>query len=98
MEAGDHDDPSTVAAIGKNHADIICLQESTPEFETVLRLRYGDEYPYQLYQHNQPDPGAAGLAVLSKFPCPTAVGTPDPTVGTRPGTCSSRHPRASCKS
>ncbi|MBK7585200.1 MAG: endonuclease/exonuclease/phosphatase family protein [Myxococcales bacterium] len=78
VEAGDHDDPSTVAAIGKNHADIICLQESTPEFETVLRLRYGDEYPYQLYQHNQPDPGAAGLAVLSKFPVSDSGWHPGP--------------------
>lgn len=68
VESGDEDDPGTVAAVGKNHADIVCLQETTPEFELVLRERYADEYPYQLYQHNEPNPGAAGLAVLSKFP------------------------------
>lgn len=68
VESGDHDDPATVEAIGKNHSDVICLQETTPEFELVLRQRYADEYPYQLYEHNLPNPGAAGLGVLSKFP------------------------------
>jgi endonuclease/exonuclease/phosphatase family metal-dependent hydrolase len=68
VQAGDHDDPDTVAAVGKNRSDVVCLQETTPEFEAVLRARYADEYPYQLYQHNHPNPGAAGLAVLSKYP------------------------------
>lgn len=68
VEAGDHGDPGTIAAVGKNHSDVVCLQETTPEFEAVLRAEYASEYPYQIYQHNDPDPGAAGLAVLSKFP------------------------------
>ena len=76
VESGDHDDPGTVAAVGRNHADVICLQETTPEFETVLRERYSEEYPYQIYRHHWPGP--AGLAVLSKFPVEDSGWHPGP--------------------
>lgn len=66
VESSDHDDPDTIGAVGKNDADVVCLQETTPDFEAVLQERYADQYPYQLYRHHWPGP--AGLAVLSKFP------------------------------
>lgn len=78
VEAGDDGDPATIDAIGKGNADIVCLQETTPEFEAVLRPRYADEYPYQLYQHNLPDAGAAGLSVLSRFPVTDSGWHPGP--------------------
>lgn len=68
VEAGDQGDPSTVSAVGAGDADVVCLQESTAEWEVVLRDRYSEQYPYQIYNHNVSDPGAKGLAVLSKFP------------------------------
>jgi endonuclease/exonuclease/phosphatase family metal-dependent hydrolase len=68
VECGKHEDESIIEAIGFANADIVCLQETTPEYETVIRRRYGERYPNQLYEHNAPDTGAAGLAVLSRFP------------------------------
>jgi endonuclease/exonuclease/phosphatase family metal-dependent hydrolase len=68
VECGKHDDPTIIDAVGAGDADIACLQETTPKYELALRRRYAARYPYQLYQHNHPNPGAAGLAVLSRFP------------------------------
>ncbi len=68
VEAGRHDDRSVIEAIGAGDADVVCLQETTPEFEPVLRSRYGARYPHQRYQHNAPRFGPGGLAVLSRFP------------------------------
>lgn len=65
VATGKHDDAATVSAVGQDNADIVCLQETTPEWEAVLQARYGKQYPYQLYK---PTPGAAGLAVLSRYP------------------------------
>ncbi len=68
VECGKHRDRSIIEAVGAGHADIVCLQETTPDYEARLRPRYAERYPYQLYRHNLPHPGAAGLAVLSRFP------------------------------
>ncbi len=68
VECGKHHDRSIIEAVGAGDADIVCLQETTPEYEAALRPRYARRYPYQLYRHNAPDTGAAGLAVLSRFP------------------------------
>ena len=68
VECGKHRDRSIIEAVGAGNADIVCLQETTPEYESVLRPRYSARYPYQLYRHNAPHTGAAGLAVLSRFP------------------------------
>lgn len=56
---------STLDAIGEIDADIVCLQEVTPEAEQSLRASYGEQYPYQLYKSKG---GAGGLAALSRFP------------------------------
>ena len=65
VESHQENDTPTVEAVGAGNADIVALQEVTPEWETVLRARYAEQYPHQLYQSK---PGAAGLAVLAKFP------------------------------
>jgi endonuclease/exonuclease/phosphatase (EEP) superfamily protein YafD len=62
VEAGKHGDPATVEAIGATHADIVCLEEVTEDWEAVVRARYSAEYPNMLFHPG----GAAGLAVLSK--------------------------------
>jgi endonuclease/exonuclease/phosphatase family metal-dependent hydrolase len=59
------DDESTIAAIGAPNADIVCLQEPTEAWKTVIEQRYRDRYPYMLFD---PRDDAGGLAVLSHFP------------------------------
>lgn len=68
VECGKHDDTTIIEAVGAGNADIVCLQETTPQYEAALRPRYAGRYPYQLYRHNAPDMGATGLAVLSRYP------------------------------
>ena len=65
VEDGRHGDESTVAAIGKTGADLICLQEVTYDWEAVLREQYADSYPFMLFRSSG---GAGGLGVLSRFP------------------------------
>lgn len=63
VEFRSHDDPGTVEAIGASDADIVCLQEISARWETVLRERYAAEYPHMLFW---PDGGTSGLGVLSR--------------------------------
>jgi endonuclease/exonuclease/phosphatase family metal-dependent hydrolase len=78
IEAGDHDDSGTVYAVGAGKADVIFLQEVTPEWEDVIRAKYSERYPHQLFKANIPDPGAAGLGVISKFPVRDSEWHPGP--------------------
>ncbi len=71
VETGKQNDGPTVAAIGASNADIVCLQEITPEWQAVLEKRYADQYAYRLYR---PLPASAGLAVLSHYPILDAGG------------------------
>jgi endonuclease/exonuclease/phosphatase family metal-dependent hydrolase len=59
-----HDEP-TVATVGATDADVLCLQEVTPEWRGVLVERYSADYPYMLFREHT---GASGLAVLSRYP------------------------------
>jgi endonuclease/exonuclease/phosphatase family metal-dependent hydrolase len=68
VECGKHTDATIIDAIGAGDPDIVFLQETTTQYEAVLRKRYSRRFPYQVYQHNAPNGGAAGLAVLSRFP------------------------------
>lgn len=45
-------------------ADIVCLQETTPDWERFLRPRLSSRYPHVRFHHS---PGAGGLAFFSKF-------------------------------
>lgn len=67
VEYSDAHDESTVNAVGSTHADILCLQEVTPSWQTVIEDRYHDDYPYMLFRVTT-DVSAGGLAVLAKWP------------------------------
>ena len=44
-------------------ADVICLQETTPDWQRVFETQLADIYPTQLYRHRG---GAGGMAFLAK--------------------------------
>lgn len=58
-------DAQTLEAVGETAADVIFLQEVSPEWETLLRQRYARSYPHQLFAATA---GAGGLGALSRFP------------------------------
>lgn len=58
-------DPDTVAAIADQDADVIFLQETTADWEAVLRSNLAASHPHMVFKHWPP---AGGLAVLSKRP------------------------------
>jgi len=49
----------------KSDADIICLQETHPQWENELMTHLKKQYPYSAFHHSQ---GAGGIAFLSKYP------------------------------
>jgi endonuclease/exonuclease/phosphatase (EEP) superfamily protein YafD len=59
------DDRETIETIGDTNADVICLQEVTPEWREVLIERYSQTYPYMLFKEHT---GASGLGVISRYP------------------------------
>jgi len=59
-------DPVTGAAIFAHDADVICLQETTPRWEAVLRADPAlSRYPFVHFVHSR---GAGGQAILSRLP------------------------------
>ena len=54
-----------VMAIREADADVVCLQETTPEWEAYLRLELAATYPHLMFRHSG---GAGGLAFLSRNP------------------------------
>ena len=52
-------------AIDDADADVVFLQETTSRWETAIRDRFGEKYPYMTFHES---PGAGGLAVLSRAP------------------------------
>jgi endonuclease/exonuclease/phosphatase (EEP) superfamily protein YafD len=58
-------DADTLGAIGVADADVVVLQETTPEWEVAIRERLSASYPQMLFHHSR---GAGGLAVLARFP------------------------------
>ena len=52
-----------VAAIREADADVVCLQETTPEWETYLRGELAGTYAHVMFRHSG---GAGGLAFLSR--------------------------------
>src|SRR5688500_11470235 len=53
-----------VAAIAEADADLVCLQETTPAWERVLKRALAQTYPHMQFRHSA---GAGGQAFLSKF-------------------------------
>jgi endonuclease/exonuclease/phosphatase (EEP) superfamily protein YafD len=58
-------DASTIDAIRAGGADVVFLQETTPEWEDALRARLAGLYPYMAFRHGG---GAGGLGVMSRLP------------------------------
>jgi endonuclease/exonuclease/phosphatase (EEP) superfamily protein YafD len=58
-------DTSTLEALVGTEADLVFLQETTPNWEAVVRPRVRAQWPYQAWHHSE---AAGGLAVLSKRP------------------------------
>ncbi len=61
--AGDHQ--PILDAIEAEEADVLFLQELTPELAAILSVRLEDSYPFQILQ---PAPRSAGMGVLSRYP------------------------------
>ena len=59
-------DAATVAAGAQHDADVIFLQETTPQWEQVLQSQFGTTYPHIEFKHAAG--GAGGLGVMSKLP------------------------------
>jgi vancomycin resistance protein VanJ len=57
-------DPATLDAIGALDAEIVALQEITPECVPLLRGRYGARYPYMILHPKD----AAGIGFVSRYP------------------------------
>jgi len=57
-------DPGVVKILDTLDADIVCLQETTPDWENLLRKNMSQKYSHILFKHCC---RAGGLAVLSKF-------------------------------
>lgn len=58
-------DEATLAAIASTDADVIFLEETSPDWERAIRPALGRAWPHQAYLHA---PAAGGMAVLSKRP------------------------------
>jgi vancomycin resistance protein VanJ len=68
------------AAIRASDADVIALQELNPPIAEAIRRDLAAEYPYQVLD---PQPGVAGLGVISRYPLhPTDAVPPGIWVGT----------------
>ncbi|MHC4716629.1 MAG: endonuclease/exonuclease/phosphatase family protein [Planctomycetota bacterium] len=55
----------TVEIIRQADVDVVCLQETTPEWETLLRREFDGRYRHIRFKHQS---GAGGQGVLSKVP------------------------------
>ena len=59
-------DPSQViASIQAEDADVLMLQEVTPDFATLMTLALEDEYPHQVIDARE---RASGMAIFSRYP------------------------------
>lgn len=58
-------DAATVEVLEGSSAELVLLQETTPEWQAALTRRLSPKWPHQTWLHA---PGAGGLAVLSRRP------------------------------
>lgn len=65
-------------AIRQSGADIVCLQETTPEWEKFLRHTLRHDYHFSEFRHSQTRYGG-GLAFLSKWRCSEVAYIPSQT-------------------
>ncbi len=74
-------DPAVVNILDSLDADIVCLQETTPDWENLIRKNLSQKYSLMMFKHCC---RAGGLAVLSKFPVKTDTYISNP-IGWFPG-------------
>jgi endonuclease/exonuclease/phosphatase family metal-dependent hydrolase len=70
-----------VAAIRATDADLVCLQETSPDWELLLRSLLSDVYPHMMFKHYG---AAGGQAILSKAPF-EEIAYEKPSAGWFPG-------------
>jgi endonuclease/exonuclease/phosphatase (EEP) superfamily protein YafD len=58
-------DETTLGVLTRHSADLVLLQETTPEWEVALRARLAERYPHMIFRHCCL---AGGLGVLSRHP------------------------------
>ena len=68
-----------VRAISSADADIVCLQETHPAWQKLIRARLARQYTFMAFQHPPGLRGAGGMAFLSKFPGEQAAYVPSVT-------------------
>lgn len=64
--------------IRQSRADIVCLQETTPDWERFLRQTLGSEYPFMEFRESEGRMGG-GLAFLSRVPASEVAYLPSET-------------------
>jgi endonuclease/exonuclease/phosphatase family metal-dependent hydrolase len=67
-----------VEIIRRSQADIVCLQETTPQWERMLRRELVREYPHAEFRSSRTRMGG-GLAFLSRFPAREVAYVPSQT-------------------
>ena len=68
-------DEETLATIAATDADVVFLEETSPQWERGLRATLGKTWPHQAYLHA---PAAGGMGVLSKRPFQVKDVLPNP--------------------
>lgn len=68
----------TVEILKQSGADIVCLQETTPEWERFLRRELARDYSFADFQHSLTRMGG-GLAFLSRLPMQEVAHIPSDT-------------------
>lgn len=76
-------DAATVGVLEASTAELVLLQETTPEWQAALSRRLATTWPHQRWLHA---PGAGGLAVLSRRPFEVKATLENPT-GWFPAMC-----------
>lgn len=74
---GVRDVKATVAAIRAGRADVVCLQETTDEWERHLRRELRRDYPHIAFRTLKASP-QRGIGVLSKYPFEEVAWIPSP--------------------
>jgi len=72
----------TVEAIRTSGCDVVCLQETTPAWERLLRGELTEAYPHMVFAGGEEDAG--GLAALSRRPLQQTAWIAPPAEGTLP--------------
>ena len=67
--------PLAAIAVASTDADVVFLEETSPEWEQALRATLGRSWPHQVYLHA---PAAGGMGVLSKRPFEVKEVLPNP--------------------